>query len=108
MWVRNGVINIVDLSNNYYFITFSNKEYQDHALLEGAWSICDRYLTVRECSPNFNMKTDVIQQVVACVRFSRLSIKHCDDEVMCFISNIVGCWYGISMILQVLTKRREV
>lgn len=48
MWVRNGEINIVDLSNDYYFVTFSNKEYQDRAILEEMWSL------------NFNMKINVI------------------------------------------------
>ena len=35
VWVRNGVFNNVGLINDCYFITFSNKDYQDHALLLG-------------------------------------------------------------------------
>lgn len=80
MRVRNGEINIVDLSNDYYFVTFSNKEYQDRAILEEMWSL------------NFNMKINVIQQVAVSVRFSRLSIKHCDYKVLSFISNMIDCW----------------
>jgi hypothetical protein len=90
MWVRNGVLNIVDLSNDYYLVTFSNKQDQEHALLEGPWLIYDHYLTVREWSPNFNPATDAIQKVAVWVRFSGLPIEYYDAKVLSFIGDRIG------------------
>lgn len=35
MWVRNGVISIVDLGNEYFLIAFSHEEDKSVALMEG-------------------------------------------------------------------------
>jgi hypothetical protein len=39
MWVRKGVINIIDLGNDYYLVAFSHSEDQYAALMEGPWYI---------------------------------------------------------------------
>jgi hypothetical protein len=48
MWVRKGVISIIDLSNDYYLVAFTNEEDQAAALMDGHWFIYDHYLTVKE------------------------------------------------------------
>lgn len=48
MWARRGILNIVDLGHEYYLVTFTSKEDQAFALMEGSWLIYDHYLTVRK------------------------------------------------------------
>jgi hypothetical protein len=48
MWVRNGVINIVDVGNDFFLVTFTNMEDHYRALIDGPWMIYDNYLVVRE------------------------------------------------------------
>ncbi|PNX80936.1 hypothetical protein L195_g036950, partial [Trifolium pratense] len=48
MWVRKGVISLIDLSNDYYLVAFTNEEDQYVALMDGPWFIYDHYLTVKE------------------------------------------------------------
>ncbi|MCI20923.1 hypothetical protein A2U01_0042086, partial [Trifolium medium] len=63
MWVRKGVINIIDLSNDYFLVTFSHEDDQYAALMDGPWFIYDHYLTVKEWNPNFNLASDTIEKV---------------------------------------------
>ncbi|CAK8571972.1 unnamed protein product [Lathyrus sativus] len=37
MWVKKGVINIIDLSNNYYSVIFSHED--DHNMAPGKWAM---------------------------------------------------------------------
>jgi hypothetical protein len=90
MWVRSGVINIVDLGNDYFLVTFTSKEDQYHAMMNGPWLIYDHYLTVREWTPNFNPSDDHIEKVAVWVRFSGLPIEYYDAKVLTFIGNRIG------------------
>ncbi|WJX42021.1 hypothetical protein P8452_29302 [Trifolium repens] len=90
MWVRKGVINIIDLSNDYYLVAFSNEEDQYAALMDGPWFIYDHYLTVKEWSPNFHPATDTIKEVAVWMRISGLPIEYYDSKTLHFIGNRVG------------------
>jgi hypothetical protein len=48
MWVKKGIINIIDLGNDYYLVIFSHDLDHDTSLLNGPWFIYDHYLTVKE------------------------------------------------------------
>jgi hypothetical protein len=67
MWVRKGVITIIDLGNDYYLVAFSNEKDQYAALMNGPWFIYDHYLTVKEWSPNFHPSSDTISKVAVWV-----------------------------------------
>jgi hypothetical protein len=90
MWVRKGVISIIDLSNDYYLVAFSNEEDQYSALMDGPWFIYDHYLTVKEWSPNFHPASDTIKEVAVWMRISGLPIEYYDREALHFIGNRVG------------------
>ncbi|MCH84322.1 hypothetical protein A2U01_0005153, partial [Trifolium medium] len=90
MWVRKGVISIIDLSNDYYLVAFSHEEDQYAALMDGPWFIYDHYLTVKEWSPNFHPASDTIKKVAVWVRISGLPIEYYDAKVLHFIGNIIG------------------
>lgn len=53
MWAKRGVLNIIDLGQEFYLVTFTNQEDQEIAFLKGPWLIYDHYLTVREWNTNF-------------------------------------------------------
>ncbi|GAU35495.1 hypothetical protein TSUD_384500 [Trifolium subterraneum] len=90
MWVRKGVINIIDLSNDYYLVAFSNEEDQYAALMDGPWFIYDHYLTVKEWSPNFHPASDTIKELAVWLRISGLPIEYYDSRILNFIDNRVG------------------
>ncbi|CAJ2632298.1 unnamed protein product [Trifolium pratense] len=90
MWVRKGVISIIDLSNGYYLVAFSNEEDQYAALMDGPWFIYDHYLTVKEWSPNFHPASDTIKEVAVWMRISGLPIEFYDSEILHYIGNRVG------------------
>jgi hypothetical protein len=48
MWVKKGIINIIDLGNDYYLVTFSHEFDHGTTLMNGPWFIYDHYLTVKE------------------------------------------------------------
>jgi hypothetical protein len=90
MWVRKGVINIIDLSNDCYLVAFSHEDDQYSALMDGPWFIYDHYLTVKEWSPNFHPASDTIKEVAVWLRISGLPIEFYDSEILHYIGNRVG------------------
>ncbi|MCH94906.1 hypothetical protein A2U01_0015876, partial [Trifolium medium] len=90
MWVRKGVINIIDLGNDYYLVAFTHEEDKNAAMSDGPWFIYDHYLTVREWSPNFHPASDTIKSVAVWIRISGLPIEYYDTRVLNFIGNRVG------------------
>ncbi|CAJ2657275.1 unnamed protein product [Trifolium pratense] len=90
MWVRKGVISIIDLGNDYYLVAFTHEDDQYAALMDGPWFIYDHYLTVKEWSPNFHPASDTIEEVAVWVRISGLPIEYYDSKVLNFIGNRVG------------------
>ncbi|KAK2425036.1 zinc ion binding / nucleic acid binding protein [Trifolium repens] len=90
MWVKKGIINIIDLGNDYYLVTFSHDLDHATALTNGPWFIYDHYLTVKEWSPNFHPQSDTIKKVAVWVRISGLPIEYYDARVLRNIGNKIG------------------
>lgn len=90
MWVRDGIITVVDLGNDYFLVDFSSTSDKKAALEKGPWLIYDHYLIVREWAPNFNPEKAAIEKVVVWVRFSGLPIEYYDPKVLKFIGNRIG------------------
>ncbi|KAK2384311.1 zinc ion binding / nucleic acid binding protein [Trifolium repens] len=90
MWVKKGIINIIDLGNDYYLVTFSHDFDHGTALMNGPWFIYDHYLTVKEWSPDFHPQSDTIKKVAVWVRISGLPIEYYDSRVLKHIGNKIG------------------
>jgi hypothetical protein len=90
MWVRNGIINMVDVGNDFFLVTFTSSEDHYRALIDGPWMIYDNYLVVREWNPNFHPFGEVIEKVAVWVRFSGLPIEYYDTKMLTFIGNRIG------------------
>ncbi|PNY13535.1 hypothetical protein L195_g010191 [Trifolium pratense] len=90
LWVRRGVIQIVDLSHDFYLVTFTSLEDQCRALTEGPWMIYDHYLVVRPWSSNFDPASTTVTKTAVWVRFSGLPIEYYDSRILHFIGNRIG------------------
>ncbi|MCI08948.1 hypothetical protein A2U01_0030030, partial [Trifolium medium] len=90
LWVRQGVISLVDLGYDYYLVTFTNKEDHTAALIGGPWLIYDHYLAVREWSPNFNPAVESVKTIAVWVRFFGLPIEYYDAKVLHAIGDCIG------------------
>lgn len=90
MWVRKWVINIIDISNDYYLVAFSHENDKQDALANGMWFIYDHYLTIKDWMPNFQPNCDTIDEVVIWVRISGLPIKYYYARVLTTIGNRIG------------------
>jgi hypothetical protein len=67
IWVRKGVITIIDLGGEYFLVYFTNEEDYNHALEDGPWMIYDHYLIAREWSPNFHPSDATIEKAAVWV-----------------------------------------
>ncbi|XP_058775627.1 uncharacterized protein LOC131649904 [Vicia villosa] len=90
MWVRKGVINIIDLSHDYYLVAFTHEDDKNAALADGPWFIYDHYLTVKEWSPDFHPESDAIVNVAVWIRISGLPVEYYDPKVLHVIGDLVG------------------
>jgi hypothetical protein len=90
MWVRKGVISIIDLGYEYFLIYFTNEEDYTKALEDGPWLIYDHYLIAREWRPNFHPSNATIEKVVVWVRISELPIEYYDAKILHYIGNRIG------------------
>jgi hypothetical protein len=57
------VIDIIDMSNEYFLVTFSHEDDHYVAMMDEPWFIYDHYLIVKEWSPNFHLTNDTIKKV---------------------------------------------
>lgn len=90
MWVKKGVIQIIDLGNEFFLVNFSNEDDYRFALTEGPWLIFDHYLTVRERCPNFYPSEASLEKAAVWVRLSGLPIEYYDERVLKALGNKIG------------------
>lgn len=90
MWVRRGVISIYDLGNDYFLVAFSHEEDKNATLLDGPWFIYDQYLTVKDCTPNFQPESDTIEDVEIWIWIAGLPIEYYDSKILPIIGDLVG------------------
>jgi hypothetical protein len=90
IWVRKGVINIIDLGFEYFLVYFTNEEDYTKALEDGPWLIYDHYLIAREWTPNFHPNNATIEKAAVWVRISGLPIGYYDAKILHYIGNRIG------------------
>ncbi|XP_058742315.1 uncharacterized protein LOC131614777 [Vicia villosa] len=90
MWVRKGIIRIVDLGHDYYLVCFTHEEDKNAAMSDGPWFVYDHYLTVKEWTPDFHPENDSIVNVAVWIRISGLPVEYYDPKVLQVIGNLVG------------------
>ncbi|XP_058760028.1 uncharacterized protein LOC131633324 [Vicia villosa] len=90
MWVRKGIINIIDLSHDYYLVAFTHEEDKNATIADGPWFKYDHYLTIKEWTPNFQPENDSIAHVAGWIRISGLPVEYYDPKVVHVIGDRVG------------------
>jgi hypothetical protein len=90
IWVRKGVISIIDLGGDYFLVYFTNEEDYTKALEDGPWLIYDHYLIAREWTPNFHPNNATIEKAAVWVRISGLPIEYYDAKILNYIGNRIG------------------
>jgi hypothetical protein len=90
IWVRKGVISIIDLGFEYFLVYFTNEEDYTKALEDGPWLLYDHYLITREWTPNFHPSNATIEKAAVWVRISGLPIEYYDAKILHFIGNRIG------------------
>lgn len=90
MWIKNGIMSIADLENNFFLVKFSSKEDMNFALSEGPWLIYDHYLIVRKWAPNFDPDLETIGSAAVWVRLPKLPMEYYDEEILTWMGNRIG------------------
>ncbi|KAF7833342.1 non-LTR retroelement reverse transcriptase-like [Senna tora] len=91
MWSKAGRVQIIDLENGYYAVTFTNKEDYTHAYQEGLWLIADHYLIVQKWQPNFDpFATMEKTRIAAWIRVPGLPLEYYNVRCLRRVGDLVG------------------
>ncbi|KAI9091212.1 hypothetical protein K1719_028276 [Acacia pycnantha] len=91
MWRPRDPLKLIPLNNEYYIVSFSNKEDKEYAFQEGPWMIEDHYLIVQRWRPNFNpWKEDLKCNIAAWIRLPNVPFDFYNVESLRRIGNMVG------------------
>ncbi|KAI9126914.1 hypothetical protein K1719_002510 [Acacia pycnantha] len=90
LWERKGNIDVFDLQSDFYLVNFQHAEDYMEALTGGPWVINDAYLNVARWRPEFNLKKQGIDSVVAWVRFPDLPAPLFDKKFLLNLGNVIG------------------
>ncbi|KAI9126128.1 hypothetical protein K1719_002549 [Acacia pycnantha] len=90
IWERKGTIDIFDLENYFYLINFQHVDDYMEALIGGPCVISGAYLSVTRWRPDFNPKNEIIESVVAWVRFLDLLAPLFDKKFLLNLGNSIG------------------
>ncbi|XP_028800282.1 uncharacterized protein LOC114755557 [Neltuma alba] len=97
MWVKRGVIRLINIGHGYYVVKFTNKEDYYEALTGGPWMIYDHYLTMQPWEPNFRSDRATIDKVAVWVRLPKIFMEYYDKEALTIIGNRIGKTIRIDM-----------
>ncbi|KAI9117743.1 hypothetical protein K1719_011158 [Acacia pycnantha] len=85
-----GRIDIFDLENDFYLVSFQHLDDYMEALMGGPWVILDAYTNVARWRPNFCLKNAKIESVVAWVRLPDLPAPLFDKKFLLNLGNAIG------------------
>ncbi|KAI9079254.1 hypothetical protein K1719_038739 [Acacia pycnantha] len=110
IWERKGKIDVFDLENEFYLVSFQHTEdymgaliggpwviasfqhTEDYmgALIGGPWVIADAYLSVSHCKPEFNPRNAKIESLIAWIRVPELPATLFDKKFLLNLGNAIG------------------
>ncbi|MBA0844714.1 hypothetical protein Goarm_022514, partial [Gossypium armourianum] len=85
-----GRVQLVDLENDYYIVKFSIISDYKKALIDGPWTIYERYLIVQPWSRDFSTDKSYPFQVLAWVRFPGLPYRYYTKGIFRTLASEVG------------------
>ncbi|KAI9105122.1 hypothetical protein K1719_022838 [Acacia pycnantha] len=90
IWERKGGIEIFDLDNDFYLVSFQHKDDYMEALTGGPWVINEAYLNVARWRTYFNHKKVQAESVIAWVRFPDLPAPLVVKKFLLNLGNVIG------------------
>ncbi|KAI9127053.1 hypothetical protein K1719_001612 [Acacia pycnantha] len=90
IWERKGQIDIFDLENDFYLVSFQHLDDYMEALTGGPWVILDAYLNVARWRPDFCPKNAQIESVVAWVRLPDFPTPLFNKKFLLNLGNAIG------------------
>ncbi|KAF7813509.1 ribonuclease H [Senna tora] len=107
LWSVQGILSIIDLTNDYFLVKFTCVEDYENALLNGPWVIFDHYLTVQPWRPGFDPSTDLIQRLAVWIRFPDLPFEFFDRKFLRCFGNRIGRTVKVDLTTTLQTRGRE-
>lgn len=104
MWVKKGVMNIVNLGCDFFLVYLTSQEDYEKALSNGPWLIYDHYLIIREWRPNFRPEKEEVERVAAWVRLPELPIEYYDSDFLFFLGNRIGRTVKVDQTTSLTTR----
>ncbi|CAL1374354.1 unnamed protein product [Linum trigynum] len=89
-WRPTGRLDILDLDDRTFLVTFHNDQDFLHALTGGPWTILDHYLVVHQWSPSFRTTDKPHKSVVAWIQLPELPVHFYHREVLFALGNLIG------------------
>ncbi|KAJ1404587.1 Zinc finger, CCHC-type [Sesbania bispinosa] len=74
LWAKNGDVRVMDASEDFFLVKFSDEGDYKHALFEGPWLIADHYLLVQRWRPLFDPLDYTIKKVAVWVEYEGLHL----------------------------------
>lgn len=87
---RKGDLEVFDLENDFYLVSFQSGEDYMEALTGGPWVIADASLNIARCKPEFNPRKEKFESMVAWVRIPDLPTPIFDKKVLLNVGNTLG------------------
>ncbi|XVF14516.1 hypothetical protein REPUB_Repub09cG0067500 [Reevesia pubescens] len=89
-WQLTGRYKVVDLGHDYFLFRFEKKSDYNNVLEGGPWISTGHCLTVRQWTPNFDLVSDKIEEVIAWIRFPCLPVEYYNVLALTKMSCHVG------------------
>ena len=89
MWKPEGEIQIIDLDNGYYLVSFDHND-RIIALTKGPWTILGHYLTVEPWSPSFKPEENFPSTTVVWVRLPGMPFEYYHKSTLEAIVSVLG------------------
>lgn len=90
MWKIQHPFALIDLSNDWFIVRFSNRRDYEVGLLNGPWIISDHYLHVQRWVANFIATTTKIEALLVWVRFPILPVEYYTERWLERAGNKIG------------------
>lgn len=90
LWKPVGVMEFIDIENDYFLVRFEETSDAVKVLLGGPWIVLDHYLIVQKWRPSFLPFEDDFKRVAVWVRIPWLLIEYYDKHVLWRIGNVLG------------------
>ncbi|KAI9122638.1 hypothetical protein K1719_006478 [Acacia pycnantha] len=90
IWETKGNLEIFDMDNDFYLVSFQHGDDYMEALTSRPWVINDAYLNVARWRPEFNPKIAKVESVIAGVRFPDLPAPLFDKKFLLNLGNVLG------------------